>query len=367
MNRDQYVDDDGGDAIDVRAIAFYLPQYHPVPENDAWWGKGFTEWSNVARARPLFAGHHQPQLPADLGFYDLRLPEVREQQAALARGCGLHGFCYYHYWFNGRRILEKPLEAVLQSGQPEFPFCVCWANEAWTTRWDGGTRDVVLDQQYSAEDDIAFIRHLIPYFRDRRYIRVHDKPLLLVYIPTYLPEPAATAARWRRECAAAGLPGLYLCAGRTRMGVDPAAMGFDAAFDFPPNCQPAGFRIIDPASLPGLVPGFRGRIADYRSVATRYLGDHGPGFRLHKAVMTPWDNTARHRENATLFLNAHPEYYETWLCETVEWTNATNPPGERLVFINAWNEWAEGAHLEPDQRHGHRYLEATRRALGGPA
>jgi len=191
----------------IRAIALYLPQFHPVPENDEWWGRGFTEWRNVAKAKALFPGHYQPHLPADLGFYDLRLPEVREAQAELASQHGIHGFCYYHYWFNGRRILERPFNEVLESGKPDFPFCLCWANENWTRVWDGGERNVLLEQHYSFEDDLAHIRSLIPAFKDPRYIRINGKPLFLVYRTELLPDPAKTAALWQKEAIKAGLPG----------------------------------------------------------------------------------------------------------------------------------------------------------------
>lgn len=194
----------------VRAIAFYLPQYHPVPENDEWWGKGFTEWRNVSKARPLFPGHYQPHLPADLGFYDLRLPEVREAQAELARAHGISGFVYYHYWFNGRRILERPFNEVLQSGKPDFPFCLCWANENWTRIWDGGDKHILLEQKYSAQDDLAHIQSLIPAFRDERYIRVNGKPLFLVYRAELIPDPVRTAAIWREAAIKAGVGDLYL-------------------------------------------------------------------------------------------------------------------------------------------------------------
>src|SRR2546422_3290767 len=192
----------------MRVVAFYLPQFHPIPENDQVWGKGFTEWSNVVKTRPLFPGHYQPHLPADLGFYDLRLPEVREAQAGLAHAYGVSGFCYYHYWFNGRRLLHRPFDEVLRSGSPNFQFCLCWANENWTRRWDGGDHNVFVAQKHSLEDDERHIDHLISAFSDKRYIKIHGRPLLLVYRTGQLPAPAETAALWRRRVEAAGFPGL---------------------------------------------------------------------------------------------------------------------------------------------------------------
>src|SRR5450755_1537677 len=222
-------------STNLRAIAFYLPQFHPVPENDEWWGAGFTEWRNVAKALPLFPGHHQPHVPADLGFYDLRVPEVREQQASLARQHGIHGFCYYHYWFNGRRILERPFNEVLASGKPDFPFCLCWANENWTRVWDGGEQNVLLQQHYSAQDDLAHIQALIPALADPRYIRINGRPLLLVYRTELLPEPARTAEIWRAEALRGGVGDLYLARVENFVSsVDPASIGFDAAVEFAP-------------------------------------------------------------------------------------------------------------------------------------
>ena len=221
-----------------RLIAFYLPQFHPIPENDAWWGKGFTEWTNVTRARPLFAGHQQPRLPADLGFYDLRLPEVREAQAELARRYGIHGFCYYYYWFGDAvQLLDRPLREMLASGAPDFPFCLCWANENWTRRWDGREQDVLVAQDHGRENNLAFIRSIVPYLRDSRYIRVDGRPLLLVYRIALIPDLARTVAAWREELARHGLPPPYLVAAESfdQSGSVAVAAGFDAACEFPPH------------------------------------------------------------------------------------------------------------------------------------
>ena len=222
---------------ELRAIALHLPQFHPIPENDEWWGKGFTEWTNVVTAKPRFRGHYQPHLPADLGFYDLRLPEVRKAQAELAASYGIHGFCYYHYWFNGRQVLERPVNEIWKSGEPEFPFCLCWANENWTRQWDGLKSDILLEQKYSSADDLAHIRSLIPIFQDRRYIRILDCPLFLVYRANQLPEPEKTADIWRREAERAGLKGLYLVRVESfadEFG-DPRNIGFDSSLEFQPR------------------------------------------------------------------------------------------------------------------------------------
>ena len=355
----------------IKLIAFFLPQFHPIPENDEWWGKGFTEWRNVTKARPLFPGHYQPHLPADLGFYDLRLPEVREAQAELARQYGIHGFCYYHYWFNGRRILERPFNEVLASGKPDLPFCLCWANENWTRVWDGGERNVLLEQHNSHEDDLTHIRSLIPAFIDPRYIRIDGKPLFLVYRTELLPDLEKTVAIWQEEAKKAGLPGLYLVRVENFVKeVDPNSFGFDAAVEFAPDSSKAGKNL------------FRGRVANllvklnllpavfrdswvysYPAMVQGMLSKPEPRYRWFRCVSPMWDNSARRSTNANIFIGATPSIYKQWLSKIVARTRQRHTGDEQIVFINAWNEWAEGCHLEPDQKWGRTYLEATRDAL----
>ena len=355
----------------VRAIAFYLPQFHPIPENDEWWGKGFTEWTNVTKAKPVFPGHYQPHLPADHGFYDLRLPEVREQQAVLAKEYGIHGFCYYHYWFNGRRILERPFNEVLASGKPDFPFCLCWANENWTKTWCGGSRDVLLEQNYSHEDDLEHIRSLIPAFKDPRYIRINGKPLFLVYRTELLPDPAKTAAIWQNEARKSGLPGLYLARIENFVqGVDPSSIGFDAAIEFAPDSSKAGTPLFSGhlASLLGklnLLPTFfqDNHIYSYPATVHGMLSKPEKTYRWFRCVSPMWDNSARRSVNAAIFIGSTPAIYKQWFSKIITRTRQHHTGDEQIVFINAWNEWAEGCHLEPDQKWGRTYLEATRDAL----
>jgi O-antigen biosynthesis protein len=346
----------------IKAIAFYLPQFHPIPENDEWWGPGFTEWQNVVRGRPQFPGHYQPHLPGELGFYDLRLIEVQRRQIELARTYGLHGFCYHHYWFGGTRLLRRPLDQLLANPDLDFPFCLCWANENWTRRWDGLEDELLIAQRHSPEDDLAFLRDIEPALRDPRYIRIDGRPLLVVYRPALLPGARATANRWREHCRSAGLPDLYLMSAQAFDRTDPREIGFDAALEFAPNNMDAP-KIT--SLVPQRHPEFSGVIYDYVYLVERSRRYTPPdGYPIFRCVAPMWDNEARRPGRGAVFAGSTPERYREWLENACRYTLDHIRADAPLVFINAWNEWAEGAHLEPDRAHGYAYLQATADALG---
>ena len=350
----------------ARAIALYLPQFHPIPENDEWWGKGFTEWTNVAKAKPMFHGHYQPHVPADLGFYDLRVPETREAQATLARRYGIEGFCYYHYWFAGRRILERPFNEVLASGAPDFPFCLCWANATWTGIWYGAPKRILIEQTYPGRSDHeAHFRALLPAFADPRYIRVAGKPLFLVFDPESLPDAKASLDLWRSMAIDAGLGGLHIVGMPWSWAWDPAAHGFDAS-----SVQPiAPGRVwVSPRKplrwlrrrlqiwrrLPVILP--------YKSYAQTYMAG-ATRENWYPCVMHAWDNTPRSGRNGGVLVGATPELFRRVLEQNIE-VLEERPPERRLLFLKSWNEWAEGNHLEPDLRLGTGFLNAVGEALG---
>jgi lipopolysaccharide biosynthesis protein len=362
----------------LRTLAFYLPQFHPIPENDEWWGRGFTEWRKVAGGRSLFSGHYQPHVPGELGFYDLRMPEARESQASLARAYGIDGFCYWHYWFNGKRLLERPFAEVLGSGQPDFPFCLCWANENWTRRWDGHEEEVLAAQRYSAVDDVRHIEWLVEAFRDPRYVRVDDKPLFGVYRARLLPDPRATADRWRETAHRMGIGDLHLCAVESfpdERG-DPAAIGFDAAVEFQPDwaaltkdlCTGPVRLLSEQGAISGLSESFDHESVcaaySYAAVVERMTQKPTPPYRRYPCVVPQWDNSPRRGQlvDSVILHGATPRLYEKWLRHAAQQARAL-PTSEPLLFVNAWNEWAEGNHLEPDIRHGRAFLEATLRGI----
>jgi lipopolysaccharide biosynthesis protein len=345
----------------IKIIAYYLTQFHPIPENDLWWGKGFTEWTNTTKARPMFRGHYQPHLPTDLGFYDLRVPETRREQIRLAKEYGIDGFCYYYYWFSGKRLLERPLEDMLADKDSDMPFCLCWANENWSRRWDAAETEVLLAQKYLPDDDLDFVKSLIPYFSDPRYIRIGGAPLLIVYRPQHLPDARKSADIWRKYCASIGLGEIKIYAAFTHGNWTYDQFGFDGGVEFPPH------NMIGPNLAPQLecVPEYEGYIYDYADVAELYLARDYSEMNGIRAVFPSWDNSARRHKLGTIGLNATPENYEYWLSQAIQKTKQEYPNEERFVFINAWNEWAEGAHLEPDRKYGRQFLEATARAKAG--
>jgi hypothetical protein len=351
-----------------RYVAFYLPQFHPIPENDEWWGTGFTEWTNVASARPSFAGHYQPHLPADLGFYDLRLAEARAAQAELASRYGIHGFCYWHYWFGGRRLLERPFNEVLASGAPELPFCLAWANETWSRRWLGEETNVLIEQTYSAEDDREHARWLLPALADPRCIRIGGRSLFLIYRPSHLPSPRQTTDTIREVCASAGLPDPYLLGidGHCR-GTDCTTLGFDGTVRFEPQLGALPGAFNDGRSWDRLRRNLRlgtlsgsSRLYDYDE-ARALMNELAYGHRYYPTVFVGWDNTPRRAENAIVITGSTPERLERAL-RNASGIVGNAAPDERIVFINAWNEWAEGNHLEPDLRNGRAMLEAVARS-----
>lgn len=348
------------DPLPATVVAFYLPQFHPIPENDAWWGRGFTEWRNVARALPQFEGHAQPRLPRDLGFYDLRNADSMRAQVALAHAHGIGAFCFYFYWFQGRTLLEAPLEHWLRDESITLPACVCWANESWSRRWDGRSGDFLIEQSHDADDDLAFIAHVARYLRDPRYLCVDGKPLLLVYRPELMPDPAATATRWRGWCRKHGLGEIIIACVQGFERQDPRDMGFDAAVEFPPN-------LSTPANITArqrlVNPHYAGQVLDWRDVAAEYQARPMPPYRCFPGVNPGWDNEPRRQGQGRSYLHASPRRFRDWLQHTVETRLAGKPDADRLVFVNAWNEWAEGALLEPDARLGHAWLQATRSAL----
>ncbi len=347
-------------ALPATLVAFYLPQFHPIPENDEWWGKGFTEWRNVARALPQFEGHVQPRLPSDLGFYDLRNVDALREQVRLASEYGIGAFCFYFYWFGGKTLLDSPLEHWLRDDSIDFPVCLCWANESWSRRWDGRAGDVLIQQSHSPQDDIAFIEHISRYLLDPRYMRIDGRPLLLVYRPGLLPDAKATASRWREWSRANGVGEIVIAYVQGFERPDPRDLGFDAAVEFPPNLSTP----TDITSRQQLInPEYAGQVLDWREVAGDYRQRSLPAYRLFPGVNCGWDNEPRRSGRGRTYLHASPRAYRDWLHHTIASRLATAPATDRLVFINAWNEWAEGAVLEPDGPLGHAWLQATRGAL----
>ncbi len=342
----------------MRTIAFYLPQFHVIPENDAWWGEGFTEWTNVRRARPQYAGHDQPRLPGELGQYDLTDAQVLRRQTELAKAHDISAFCIYFYWFDERRVLERPIEAW-RIDDTLLPYCLSWANENWTRRWDGKSREILLEQSYNRGYEELFFRDVLPHFQAPHYLRMDDSPILVVHRADLLPDPAGFAARLRCLAQKEGMNGLYLIAAETTHGLDPGPLGFDAVVEFPPvGCNT--LRTVEFKPIHKVATEFRGRLMSYQRLSSYYIRRKAPkSFVRFRCVVPGWDNTARRQTNATIYVGSSPVGYAHWL-RAARLKEFADRGAGGTVFVNAWNEWAEGAYLEPDGLHHRQYLEATR-------
>lgn len=373
----------------ARVIAYYLPQFHPIPENDAVWGKGFTEWTNVAKARPLFSGHYQPRIPADLGFYDLRMPEVREQQAQLAREAGIEGFCYWHYWFgNGKMLLQRPFEEVLSSGKPDYPFALAWANHDWTTAtWqNGGNHCMIAQQQYLGIDDYeAHFRYVLPAFRDHRYITVDGRPLFCIFDPYKFPDVQRFMKLWRQWAVESGLPGIYfvaMCNAATTIhrrpdgtlervlpDLDSSAAVYQAFFDLgfdgvnsngknrAEMIDSGKYRRIVSRLLHSLFPQMPAARFDYPKVMNHFFAPEDAWENVFPSVMSQWDRSPRIGRRGDIYVNATPENFKHHLEKAVELIRGKEPE-HRILFLRSWNEWAEGNYVEPDLKYGHGFLNA---------
>lgn len=361
-----------------KIIAFYLPQFHPIPENDEWWGKGFSDWVNVRKARPLFPGHIQPRVPhADLGYYDPRDVTVLEKQAEIAKAHGIHGFCFYHYWFNGKKLLEAPIENFLAAGKPDMPFCLSWGNEPWTKAWDGRDNDVLMPQVYGGPDEWEqHFAYLLPFFRDPRAIRVNDKPVFLIYRVGNIPRAKEMVQYWRDRAIKSGLPGLHIVVMLTAFtdSSDFGDVGIDAACEFYPTYAFrtkgldwlwGGFKMgLHLRALKRWTPFARNTViaVDYQYLWNRILAMPKSFPIQYRGAFANWDNSPRKGLKAVTMRGATPSTYRQGLEKQIARVREDSGQ-EPLLFVNAWNEWAEGAYLEPDTANGYQFLEATRDAV----
>ncbi|MDR3128922.1 MAG: glycoside hydrolase family 99-like domain-containing protein [Tannerellaceae bacterium] len=373
----------------ARIIAYYLPQFHPVPENDKWWGKGFTEWTNVKKAKPLFKGHYQPRIPADLGYYDLRDPEVREKQAELAREAGIEGFCYWHYWFgNGKRLLERPFQEVLESGKPDFPFCLGWANHSWTNKtWTGKDsfvqKGMLMEQTYSKEDYVKHFHAVLPAFKDKRYIQVDGKPLFVVFDPLNIPDSPYFIVKWNELAKQNGLEGIHFAGNSEYSRIQ--KKGFER-FYFPSqasifsailerkfntvissgagraNRKVKGYvrLLLDKIFFGIRVPSLRKYKHNYSDIIENYHVKEDAWPNVYPTIVPNWDRTPRtgaYRED--LWHGSTPELFRQHVCNALELVKH-KPDENKIIFLKSWNEWGEGNYMEPDIVFGKQYLETLK-------
>jgi lipopolysaccharide biosynthesis protein len=344
---------------EVKFVAFYLPQFHQIAENDEWWGRGFTEWTNVTKALPRFEGHYQPRLPDGLGFYDLKNSDVLVQQAELARRYGIHGFCFHHYWFSEKTLLDRPINNLLEDKSIDLRFCINWANENWSRVWDGRDRDILIKQEYRPGDDEKLAASLIKYVEDVRYIRVGARPLVMIYRPKILPDARRTVDVLRETFLRAGIENPFVTMAQAFGDADPRKYGMDGAVEFPPHKVGMGIREAN-SELEAFDSKYKGTVFRYDDIIDASSAFEDVPYTVFKGVCPSWDNTARKPDNGLTYHGSTPEKYANWLEMASRQIIQRNKSAERLVFINAWNEWAEGAHLEPDRHFGYAYLAATR-------
>lgn len=356
----------------ARVIAFYLPQYHPIPENDEWWGKGFTEWTNVGKAKPLFKGHYQPKIPADLGYYDLRVENTRVAQAEMAHHHGIEGFCYWHYWFgNGKRLIEQPFNEVVRSGKPDFPFCLAWANDSWQAKlWNSegtSTNKILQEQLYPGVDDyILHFNELLKAFQDKRYIRVNNKPLFMIYKPMEFKDVSIFIETWQKLAKQNGIDGIYFIGQTTDIGLKDniLKLGFDGVnvvrlYDYMKNGRSLQRKIFDQVrrrifSLPF--------VAEYKDVMKNFIGNEEKEINVFPSIIPNWDHTPRSGIGGQVFLNPRPELFRKHVNEVIKHIEH-KPAEERIAFVKSWNEWGEGNYLEPDLKYGLAYLRELKEAL----
>ncbi len=358
------------DFSDVKPIAFYLPQFYRTDYNDEWWGEGFTEWTSARRGETLFPGHHQPQLPLtgrdDLGFHDQTELKTLKAQAALAKAYGIYGFCHYFYWFGGRRVLEKPTDLMLAHPEVDMPFCLSWANENWSRRWDGGDTDILIPQDYDPDRYAELASDLAPYFSDSRYITSEGEVIFLIYRPDEIPELPRLAQEIKKQAIACGHKGAIVLGTETfcvpGQQADPRTQGLDGNVEFPPHG--VSTMQVHTIAREGQ-PKFEGMVFDQFNAFLTTLKRPSPDYKLFRGLFPAWDNTARRGRRANIFAGSSPELFANWLSAASSWTAQKHAPSQQFVFLNAWNEWAEGAHFEPDTKDGLAYLETLKGVLSG--
>lgn len=362
--------------VKARIIAFYLPQYHPIPENDEWWGKGFTEWTNVGKSKPLFRGHYQPRVPADLGYYDLRMPEIRQAQVEMASDAGIEGFMYWHYWFgNGKRLLERPFNEVLESGKPDFPFCLGWANHSWTTHsWNSIAQwkrnEIIVEQTYPGENDyISHFNYVLPAFKDKRYLTVDGKPIFMIYAPLDFPDIKIFKKLWKDLAIKNGLAGVHfigLTSGWIENIEKTLALGFDAIA--PGNLWSAESKVkgkwnkLILHKIRELYPGVFLDKYKYKDIVKLLFNEYDYQNNCYPSIYPQWDRSARSGRRATIYTGSTPDLFKKHLEEALKIVS-NKPIENRIIFLRSWNEWAEGNYVEPDLKFGHGYLDVIKKCL----